>query len=945
MSESPLKILRYLFRSFSLVGSLALPIAFQSSQAFAASSRAPTLVRSIEGVKEYKLDNGLQILLYTDASKPKVLVDLVYKVGSRHEGYGEFGMAHLLEHMLFKGTPSRPDIMKELQDKGAEANATTSYDRTNYYEKLSAGPENLEFALSLEADRMINSKVAAEDLAKEFSVVRNEFENNENNPSGILMERMLHSAYQWHGYGRATIGNKSDIEKVSADSLRKFYKNYYQPDNAVLILTGSFDEADALARIQRNFGSIPKPARALTATYTREPVQEGANEVILERHGDESSVYLLYHTVSGADPSDNDLNALAYVLFDRPSGIFYKEFVKKGLFTSIAGGNAGLAEPGYFFVGGNIPKGQDPRKVAQKLIAAMESIKLDQITQRALDLYKADTKISEDRTFADAETVGFMLGESVAVGDWRLAFQSRERTDRLTLEGLKKATQWFKPSNRTLGIYLPRAHPLRTPEPTEIDLVEMLKEYKGQVQLSEGETFDTSYENLKRRTEISVMDKGIKYAFLPKKKKGNLVTIDIHIPLQGPPDEMSRQRQAIEMLPNLMVKGTKKFDNERLNEELILTKSSIYGSGQWAASDPGVVKFSLSTKRQNLPEALELLRQILREPRFDEKEFDLAHKHSIQGFEEAKFDPGTLSAYAFALASMPYPKGDIHATFSMDEDLNSITRLKLTDVKNVYNNWIGSEKVFVTVVGDFDAASIKPQISKIFAGWKSKTHAKLLTFPYNASAVSTIRIDTPDKKGAQVTTGYSLLANSRDPEYPSIRLANQIWGSGSASRVWKRIRDKDGLTYGVYGGISVTNSLEQAVYSTNATCAPENADKVARAMDEELRLFSNKGITQTELDDAKKAYFADRKISFADDGYLKELLMNDIIWDRDWNFNENLDNKMKDVTLAEINAIIKRFYTPDRVFTVIAADEKVAKDRNGEKEKGGSAEGKARTPE
>jgi len=196
MSESPLKTFRHAFCFLSLVGSLALSIPDLNSQALAAPMNAPTLVRSIEGVKEYRLDNGLQILLYADASKPKVLVDIIYKVGSRHEGYGEFGMAHLLEHMLFKGTPTRPDIMKDLQDKGAEANASTSYDRTNYYESLTASPENLEFALSLEADRMINSKVAAEDLAKEFSVVRNEFENNENNPSGILMEKMLHAAYQ-----------------------------------------------------------------------------------------------------------------------------------------------------------------------------------------------------------------------------------------------------------------------------------------------------------------------------------------------------------------------------------------------------------------------------------------------------------------------------------------------------------------------------------------------------------------------------------------------------------------------------------------------------------------------------------------------------------------------------------------------------------------------------
>ena len=214
--------------------------------AAAAAGTAPVKVTEVEGITEYRLANGLRVLLFPDASKPTVTVNLTVFVGSRHEGYGETGMAHLLEHMLFKGTPTHPNIWKQLQDRGANFNGTTWYDRTNYYEELPASPENLEFAIGLEADRMVNSTMAAEELAKEFSVVRNEFEMGENNPAAVLEEKMFAAAYQWHNYGKSTIGSRSDIERVPVDNLRAFYRRFYQPDNALLVVAGKFDPERAL---------------------------------------------------------------------------------------------------------------------------------------------------------------------------------------------------------------------------------------------------------------------------------------------------------------------------------------------------------------------------------------------------------------------------------------------------------------------------------------------------------------------------------------------------------------------------------------------------------------------------------------------------------------------------------------------------------------------------
>src|SRR6516162_9444972 len=259
-----------------------------------ASAAAPEKVITVEGITEYRLDNGLRVLLFPDPTRPKVTVNLTVLVGSRHEGYGETGMAHLLEHMVFKGTPTHPDIPGAMKERGAQFNGTTSYDRTNYFETLTATDDNLEFAIRLEADRMVNSPIKAEDLATEFSVVRNEFEMGENSPQNILSQRMAAVAFEWHNYGKSTMGNRSDIERVPIEKLQTFYRKYYQPDNALVIVAGNFKEAKA---------------------------------VVLRRVGTVGAVGAVYHIPAAAHPDCAPLDVLTHILTSQPSGRLYEELV------------------------------------------------------------------------------------------------------------------------------------------------------------------------------------------------------------------------------------------------------------------------------------------------------------------------------------------------------------------------------------------------------------------------------------------------------------------------------------------------------------------------------------------------------------------------------------------------------------------------------------------
>src|SRR5438105_3898748 len=292
------------------------------------ADEAPRKVAVVEGVTEYRLANGARVLLFPEASRPTITINMTVLVGSRHEGLGEAGMAHLLEHMVFKGTPDYPNVPKALRDHGANFNGTTNVDRTNYFETMRASDENLEFGIKLEADRLVNSYVKREDLTSEMTVVRNEFESGENNAQGVLMQRIHAAAYEWHNYGKSTIGNRSDIERVPIENLQGFYRKYYQPDNVVLIVAGKFNEARALALVQKYLGTIAKPKRKLDDTYTEEPPQDGQRTVALRRVGKVGSVGVVYHIPSAAHADWAPLSLLAGIVSQQPNGRLYQALVE-----------------------------------------------------------------------------------------------------------------------------------------------------------------------------------------------------------------------------------------------------------------------------------------------------------------------------------------------------------------------------------------------------------------------------------------------------------------------------------------------------------------------------------------------------------------------------------------------------------------------------------------
>jgi len=895
-----------------------------------ANAQSPKKITTIEGITEFKLDNGLQVLLFPDDSNPTVTVNLTMFVGSRHEGYGEAGMAHLLEHMLFKGTPLHPNVPKALQDRGARFNGTTWVDRTNYYETLPASEENLEFAIRLEADRMVNSFIRGSDLASEMTVVRNEFERGENSPSRVLMQRMYAAAYEWHNYGKSTIGNRSDIERVPIENLQKFYRKHYQPDNAMLVVAGKFDEEKALEFINKYFGVLESPERAKDSTYTEEPAQDGERTVALRRVGDIAIVAAAYHIPSGAHPDFAAIRVLSNILGTEPSGRLYRALVETKKASAVSTYAFAYHDPGLIMMDAELPKDGPIEEVRQIFLSTMEEIGEKGVTDKEVE--RAKSEILAERELAVNNTTGIAvsLSDWAAQGDWRLFFLYRDRIEKVTNADVQRvAKQFLARNNRTVGLFIPTEEAQRIAVPATPSIKDMVEGYQGREQVAEGENFDPSPENIDARTTHAETGAGMQVALLPKKTKGESVVIDVSLRF-GDAETLQGKVTAAEFLPELMTRGTKEMSYEDLQDALTANRIKLSASGQ-----RGLASFSMQTKRGNLPEAIKLLKQILREPSLPEDQFEVLKRETLSGLEQGLNDPQALAVRKLRQTVSPFPKDDVRYNPTIEEEIGMVKDTSLSTVNQLYADFIGSQAGEVSVVGDFDPAEIKPLLDDVFAKWQAKNPYKRIPEDADVSVTgSSVSIETPDKANAFYISSVMFPLKDNDELYPGLVMGNFILGGGSlSSRLGDRVRQKEGLSYGVRSIANAHPIDDRGSLMIYAITNPQNRDKLVSVINEEVTRMLRDGVTEEELARAKDGYLQSLSVSRTDDGYLARMLSSNMFAGRTMKYHADHEQQVRSLGVGDVKTAMDRLVDLSRLTTVTAGDFKNAEKESGEEAK------------
>jgi zinc protease len=873
---------------------------------------------SVEGIDEYRLRNGLQVLLVPDESKPSTTVNLTYRVGSRHENYGETGMAHLLEHMLFKGTPKHKAVWADFEKRGLAANGSTSFDRTNYTATFSYNADNLQWYLGWLGDAMVNSFIARKDLDSEMTVVRNEMESGENSPDRVLTQKTLSVMFDWHHYANSPIGARSDVENVDIPRLQAFYRTYYQPDNATLIVSGRFDAAKVLAWVDASFGKLARPTRKLPALYTLDPAQDGERSVTVRRVGGVPMLMAAYHMPPGGSPDFAAAELLGQVLGDSPSGRLHKRLTERQLAARTYAYAWAQHDPSMLMAGAQLAPGQDVETARAEMLKVIESLATEPVTAEELNRARLQWLKAWDQAFADPETIGLSLSESVALGDWRFFFLARDHVRAIALADVQRvAQQYLVPANRTVGVYLPTDKPLRAPPPARIDVAQTLQSFKPQKAAAKVEAFEATPANIDARTQHSTVG-GLKVALLPKGTRGAAVHAVLSLRF-GDEKTLAGKGELASAVAALLDKGTPTLTRQQVQDRLDALQTDMQIGG-----GAGRVSVNLSSRREHLPAAIALVGDLLRNPVFPPEALDEYKRQALNGIERQRREPDAVAQNAVARHGNPYPRGDLRYARSFDEIVEDVNAVDLAKVRDFHRTFYGAARGEFSAVGDFDPAAVRAALQSALGDWKTGVPFVRVPRPLIEVPPTTLTLATPDKQNANLVVRLPVPLSDNDADYPALMMANYLLGGGGSSRLWRRIREADGLSYGVYSNVAWSQHEPNSDWGVTAIYAPQNRARIEAALREELARAGKDGFTAQELTEGKQGLLNFRRLGRAQDEGLAGALANNLYLDRTFAVSAKVDAALGALTLEQVNAALRKYIDPKRFVIAFAGDFKAA---------------------
>jgi len=876
-------------------------------------------VTHVEGITEYRIDhNGFRFLLAPDGSRPSVTVNMTYLVGSRHENYGQTGMAHLLEHMIFKGTPTVRNALGEFAKRGFRANGTTSVDRTNYFATFAYNPETLDWYIRWQADAMVNSLILQEDLDSEMTVVRNEMEQGENSPFGMLYQRTHAAAFQWHNYGKSTIGARSDVEGVDIEQLRDFYRVYYQPDNAILMVAGQFDVQAVIDTIADAFASLPTPDRVLPRLYTVEPVQDGERRVVVRRAGGTPLAATIYRIPSGGDPDYPAIELATSILTDTPSGRLYRALVPTELASSVFGFPRSLHDPGSVLFGAELPSELDPVISLDVMTQLLENLAAEPFTEQELERARTQWNNSWEQLYSNIQGVGVAISEPIARGDWRLMFKHRDRIREVTLEDLQRVVQqYFVAANRTEGIYIPTDKPVRAPAKERYDIAPMLQGYEGEELGQMIQAFEATPQNINKMTDRRVLNLPngpVKMALLNKPTRGDRVSAQIMMQF-GDAQTLKGQSATAVVTASMLENGTSALTREQIRDRFkeLNAQVSLDGSN----TD---VSISISTVANNLPEVVELVLHIVRHANFPATELQELKTQIVTSIESTMTDPSAVASRALARYSNPWPSDDPRYTPTFEETIERYQSVTRDQVIAFHDQFYGTGTISMAVVGAFDPDALTSAVSSSLKGWQKAPPYTLIPNPYENREPTFIRIETPDKANAMFIARLDLPMQDTDPDFPALAMANHLIGGMGSSRLWMRIRDTDGLSYGLGSRLSASAFEPSASWRFWGIFAPENWDAFELGMREEIDRVLRDGFTDDEVARGIEALIGTRELNRSQDGSLANAWINFLEQNRTFEWSAEFDDKLRALDAETVNAAVRKHLDPQRFIQALAGD-------------------------
>ncbi len=879
----------------------------------------PTTLALTKDVRKTLLDNGLTVLTKEVHTAPVVTVQVWYKVGSRQEAPGVNGIAHQLEHMLFKGTKERPIQFGRLFSAlGSASNAFTSYDNTVYFGTVER--EKLTALLTLEADRMQNSRIEASQLETEKRVVISELQGYENSPGYRLNRAVMRAAFPNQAYGLPVGGTKADVQKFTQTQVLDYYRQHYSPDNATLIVVGDFQTESVLAAIQETFGKVAKSSNSAAQTNNK-PQKTGIPQpttnktpIVLREEGSASFLEETYPLPAVNHPDVPAIDVMDYILTGGRNSRLYQALVESGLASGMSGGAANLIEAGWYELSATAAPGKKLDAIEQVLTSELTKLIDQGVTEEELPRAKTQLSANVILSLRDITSQAMQLGSDQSTsGDYRHTERYLEAVKTVSAADVQRvAKTYLTASNRTLGFFEPttlKGQPgatstggTQTSESFNagppVDPAEVAK-YLPPI-LPPGKLISQSVPQ-----EFSLAN-GTRVLLLPD-VSNQTVTLSGHMRAGTEFDLAAKAGLASLTAENLM-NGTKTRDALSLAKALEERGASL----GFSANREGV-QVGGNGLAADLPVLIQTFADVVQNATFPTDKLELTRQQSLTGLKVELDSPAQLGRRTFQ--QTVYPENHPFHAFPTPESLKGITR---EDLLRFYQQHYRPDTTILTLVGNFDPEKVRSLLESQLSGWKASGLAPIVNYPQVQLPKKVVQLNPviPGKSQAVTLLGYRGI-DRKDPQFYAALVLNQIVGGDTlSSRLGTEIRDRQGLTYGIYSYFQA--GLHQGPFLVQMQTSPEDAQKAIASTISLLKQIQEKGVTNNEVAAAKRSITSQYPVGLANPDELAQTILRNDVYGLSKNEIREFVGQVESVTLEQVNQAAKELLHPDNLVVVTA---------------------------
>lgn len=874
-----------------------------------------------KGVRKTVLDNGLTVLTKEINTAPVVSVQVWYRVGSRNEAAGVNGISHQLEHLMFKGTTDRPIQFGRLFSAlGSQFNAFTSYDETAYFGTVER--DKLEALLALEADRMEKSLNGAEQLASEKRVVISELQGYENGPGYRLNREVMRTAFPGRAYGLPVGGTKADVEKFTVEQVQSYYQTYYSPDNATLVITGDFATDPVLKSVKQTFGQVPKRAKiAPTPKQTTvSPATSAAKEppaktpVVLKQPGSAALLDVVYPLPDINHPDVPAIDLMDTILTGGRSSRLYQALVESGLASSVSAYPAELIEPGWYSISATAAPGQELSKINLLLQLSLAALQQREVTQEELNRAKTQLQAAFVLGNQDITSQASQLGYSQTVaGDYRYTERYLEAIAKVSAADVKRvAKTYLNSTKRTVGFFEPTladgkpgsstAGSSRTVENFSpgkpVDPAEVAKYLPP--------TTSATASTTQPLPEQFTLANGLRVLLLPDHSEP---TINLSAQIAAGSDFDTDQQAGTATLTAANLMNGTQTENALTLAKTLEDRGASLG---FSASREGV-SISGDALAANMPILLQTLADVVQNATFPAEQLNLSRQQALTALKLQLDDPGQLGRRVFQQAI--YPENHPFHSFPTEESLKGITR---ADLVRFYQEHYRPDTTQIALVGDFNPDQVHSLLNQAFGKWQAKGERPVLRFPTVSLPKATMQLSKviPGKAEAVTYIGYGGISR-QDPRFYTALVLNEILGGSTlSSRLGTEVRDRQGLTYGIYSAFQA--GINPGPFLISMQTAPGDAQKAIASTLALLKQLREQGVTEAELNAAKRSITSSYPVDLANPGDLADVILMNAFYGLDREEIRSFPKRIEAVSPTQVQKAIQELIHPENLVIVTA---------------------------